>query len=301
VAGTDRAKLVDVVIIGAGARSAARRALHLPLEWLGVAFRHPERMKAFQSAALLHLHWSVRDPALRTKLTPGYVLGCKRLLLSNDYYPAVVKPNVEVLATGVERVSGRAVVGSQGEAREVDTIILGTGFHVTDPPMAARVHGSDGRSLAEVWAGSPEGYRGTSTAGFPNVFGVLGPNLAIGHNSAFLVIEAQLDCIVDALRTAKREGLSRIEVRRSAQAAYNRQVQKGLTGTVWNTGGCSSYYIDANGKNSVAFPWMSSRRRALVFETATRTAKDAVADALLDFRRAGEPSSARAAYTAAHA
>ncbi len=247
-----------------GARGAARRALHLPLELLGVAFRRPQHMKVVQAAALLHLRRSVRDPVLRSKLTPSYVLGCKRLLLSNDYYPAVAKPNVEVLATGVERVRGRAVVGSEGEAREVDTIILGTGFHVTDPPMAARVRGSDGRSLAETWVGSPEAYRGTSTAGFPNAFGVLGPNLAIGHNSAFLVIEAQLDYIVDALRTAKREGLSRIEVRRSAQAAYNRQVQKGLTGTVWNTGGCSSYYIDANGRNSVAFPWSTDRMRRML-------------------------------------
>lgn len=247
-----------------GAKNAARRVLHRQLERLGVAFRHPEQMKAVQSAALLHLKRSVRDPALRSKLTPRYVIGCKRLLLSNDYYPAVAKPNVEVLATGVQRVSGHEVVGSDGEARQVDTIILGTGFHVTDPPMATRVRGADGRSLAEVWAGSPEAYRGTSTAGFPNAFGVLGPNLAIGHNSAFLVIEAQLDYIVDALRTAKKQGLSRIEVRRSAQAAYNRQVQKDLMGTVWNTGGCSSYYIDANGKNSVAFPWSTDRMRRML-------------------------------------
>jgi cyclohexanone monooxygenase len=247
-----------------GATDVMRGVIHRQLERLGVAFRHPEHMKRVQAAAELHLRRSVKDPELRRKLTPNYVLGCKRMLLSNDYYPAVTRSNVEVLATGVREIRGRSVVGQDGEIRDVDTVILGTGFHVTDPPMANQVRGTDGRSLAEVWGGSPEAYRGTTVAGFPNSFGVLGPNLAIGHNSAFLVIEAQLAYILDALRVAREDDLSRIEVRRDAQAAYNRRIQRGLETTVWNTGGCASYYIDANGRNSVAFPWSTDRMRALL-------------------------------------
>ncbi len=247
-----------------GATHIARELLYRQLETFGRAFRNPEHMVKVQAVALRHLRRAVKEAALRAKLTPDYVLGCKRLLLSNDYYPAVVQPNVEVLATGVEAVRGNAVVGQDGEAREVDTIILGTGFHVSDPPIAAHIHGKSGRSLADQWAGSPEAHRGTAIAGFPNSFMVLGPNLAIGHNSAFVVIEAQLDYIVDALVTMRREGLERVEVRRDAQASYNRRIQRDLQGTVWNTGGCSSYYIDANGRNSIAFPWSSDRMRRIL-------------------------------------
>jgi cyclohexanone monooxygenase len=246
-----------------GAMKLMRETLYRRLEELGGAFRHPEHMKRVQAVALRHLHKQVKDPALRATLTPNYVLGCKRVLLSNDYYPALTQPNVEVLATGVSEIRGSSVMGG-GAAREVDTIILGTGFHVSDPPIAAHIRGASGRTLADVWAGSPQAYRGTTIAGFPNAFMVLGPNLAIGHNSAFIVIEAQLDYICDALCTLRREGVTRIEVRRDAQASYNRRVQRDLAGTVWNTGGCSSYYIDANGRNSIAFPWSTLRMRRIL-------------------------------------
>ena len=247
-----------------GATEAMRRVMHRQLERFSVAFRHPDRMKRVQAVAAAHLRRSIPDLELRRKLTPDYVLGCKRLLLSNNYYPAVAQPNVELLATSVERVRAGGVVTREGEYRPVDTIILGTGFHVTDPPMANLIRGTTGRSLAETWAGSPEAYRGTTIAGFPNSFGVLGPNLGIGHNSAFAVIEAQVQYIVDALCTARREGLTRIEVRRDAQASYNRRIQAALVGTVWNAGGCSSYYIDANGRNSIAFPWGVDHMRRML-------------------------------------
>lgn len=242
----------------------AREFLYRGLEEFGSAFRHPKRMRAVQRVAELHLRASIKDPALRKKLTPDYVLGCKRLLLSNDYYPAVAKANVEVLHTGVREVRGNTVLGADGSAREVDTIILGTGFHVADAPMAQNVYGKEGRSLAEVWAGSPEAYRGTTITGFPNSFMVLGPNLGIGHNSAFIVIEAQLDYIFDALKIMRKQGIARLEVRSDVQQSYNREVQRDLQTTVWNVGGCSSYYIDGNGKNSVAFPYSTRRMRRLL-------------------------------------
>jgi cation diffusion facilitator CzcD-associated flavoprotein CzcO len=250
---------------------AWRAALYGALETFGVGFRRPRMLAAVQRLALRHLRRSVADPALRRALTPDYVLGCKRVLLSNDYYPAMAAPNVELLPTGVRALRGDVVIGHDGSEREVDTIVLGTGFHVSDPPIAQRIRGNDGRSLADLWSGSPRAYRGTTIAGFPNLFFVLGPNLAIGHNSAFIVIEAQLDYVMSALTTMRRLGLGRFEVRSGVQEAYNAEVQRDLQGTVWNTGGCSSYYLDANGRNSIGFPWSTVTMRKLLREVDTES------------------------------
>jgi cation diffusion facilitator CzcD-associated flavoprotein CzcO len=171
-----------------------------------------------------------------------------------------------VFATGVREIRGNVVVADDGSEREVDTIILGTGFHVTDQPVAHRVRGVSGETLADLWAGSPEAYRGTTIHGFPNLFLVLGPNLAIGHNSAFIVIESQIRYAMSALKAMREHRLARVEVREAAQRQYNVRVQRALTCTVWNTGGCSSYYIDANGKNSTGFPWSTVTMRRLLSE-----------------------------------
>lgn len=241
-----------------------RAGLYAAFETFGISFRHPQLFKRAETIALAHLRRQVKDPALRRKLTPDYTMGCKRVLLSNNYYPALSQANVEVLTTGVKEVRGRTLIGHDGSEREVDTIILGTGFHVTDQPIAGIVRGTNGCSLAEVWAGSPQAYRGSTIAGFPNLFLVLGPNIGIGHNSAFIVIEAQLRYAMEALRIMRSKRLARVEVRNEAQTAYNERVQRELLGTVWNTGGCSSYYLDANGRNSTGFPWSTLEMRRLL-------------------------------------
>lgn len=251
------------------ATEAVRAAMYNSFELLGIGFRKPALLKQAQKLAEAHLRRQVKDPVLRARLTPDYVLGCKRVLLSSNYYPALTQDNVEVLATGVQAVRGRTLIGQDGSEREVDTVILGTGFHVSDQPIASAVRGADGRTLADTWAGSPQAYRGTTIAGFPNLFLVLGPNLAIGNNSAFVVIESQLAYIMDALRQAKRDGLVRVEVRRDAQDNWNEKVQRDLAGTVWNVGGCSSYYIDANGRNSIGFPWSTNTMRRVLAEFDT--------------------------------
>lgn len=255
----------------------ARRLLQLPLttpalralqyagfESFGVGFRRPALLRQVERIARLHLRSQVRDPALRARLTPDYTLGCKRVLLSNAWYPALAQPNVDVLATGLDAVRGRTLIGRDGSAREVDAIVLGTGFHVIDQPGSEHIHGRGGRSLAQVFGGRPQAYRGTTVAGFPNLFVVLGPNLAIGHNSAFIVIESQLAYIVDALRQMRDRGLATVEVRHDVQAAYNARVQRALQKTVWNTGGCSSYYLDASGFNPTGFPWSTLQMRRLL-------------------------------------
>ena len=208
----------------------------------------------FQCAAEAHLRLQVKDAQLRATLTPDYLLGCKRVLLSNDFYPALQRPQVTVRKTALAQIDGSTLVGADGRRDQADTIVLCTGFHVSDPPIATRIHGREGRSHAHVWAGSPTAFRGTTVHGFPNCFLVLGPNLGIGHNSAFLVIEAQLDYLVGALRYMAAYGVERLEVRAEEQAAYNERIQRGLAGSVWNTGGCQSYYLDANGRNSICWP-----------------------------------------------
>ena len=234
------------------------------LEAFGIGFRKPSILKRLQSLAKLHINSRIKDPTLRAKLTPDYTLGCKRVLLSNDYYPALAKDNVDVHASGVTAVEGSSLIAADGSRCEADVIILGTGFHVSDVPIAKRVRGASGKTMNEIWQGSPEAYRGTTLSDFPNFFLVLGPNLAIGHNSAFIVIEAQLDYIMGALKEMRKNHTQRLEVSHIAQQKYNDTVQQALQSTVWNTGGCSSYYIDQNGKNSIGFPWSTITLKKLL-------------------------------------
>ena len=246
------------------AMHAWRAMLYGGFESFGLGFRNTALLKTVEKLARWHIRHHIKDADLRDKLTPDYTLGCKRILMSNNYYPAVSQPNVAVLNTGLARVEGNRLIGQDGSECEADVIILGTGFHVSDVPIASKVFGDDGRNLDQLWQGSPQAYRGTTIHGFPNFFLVLGPNLAIGHNSAFIVIEAQLNYVMGALKAMRKQAASRLEVRADVQARYNEQVQADLQDTVWNTGGCQSYYIDANGRNSIGFPWSTLTMRRLL-------------------------------------
>lgn len=244
--------------------SGWRKMLFGGFEGFGIGFRRPALLRQLQRVAQLHLRSAVKDKTLRAKLTPDYTLGCKRVLLSSNYYPALSQSNVDVHATGVKAVRGNVVIGADGSEAEVDTIILGTGFHVTEQPITQRVFDANGRSLSEHWAERMQAYKGTTIAGFPNSFMVLGPNLGIGHNSAFIVIEAQLDYIMSALNKMRDRDLATIEVKADVQIEYNQRVQEGLKTTVWNTGGCSSYYLDKNGFNSIGFPWSTLKMQQIL-------------------------------------
>ncbi|KJK48822.1 cyclohexanone monooxygenase [Lentzea aerocolonigenes] len=237
------------------------------LELFSYGFRHPRVMKVVQQLGLLHLRRAVRDRGLRSALTPDFVLGCKRLLMSNTYYPALAQPNVSVVPHAVQGFTADGIIGADGVERKVDTIIFGTGFHFSDPPIASRVR-VDGVSLAERWRGSPQAYLGTSVHGFPNLFLLLGPNLGTGHSSAFTIIETQLRYIASALTSLRSLGWPVVDVRPSVQAAFNSAVQAALQRTVYNAGGCTSYYLDANGRNSTMWPWSTVRmmRRIRSFE-----------------------------------
>ena len=202
---------------------------------------------------MAHMRKQIKDPELRRKLTPDYSIGCKRILPTNEWYPALAQPNVEVVTGGLTEVRPHSVVAEDGTEREVDTIIFGTGFHVTDVPIADRVEGGDGRTLTETWNGSMQAYKGTTVAGYPNLFFLVGPNTGLGHTSIVFIIESQIAYVLDALHDAPPRRAT-LEVREEAQSAYNAELDRMTEGTVWVTGGCTSYYIDRNGHNSALWP-----------------------------------------------
>ncbi|MCW0190850.1 NAD(P)/FAD-dependent oxidoreductase [Rhodococcus sp. WS1] len=251
-----------------GAQKALRSIEYGIMEALGLGFRNPWILRIVQKLGSAQLRLQVRDPKLRKALTPDYTLGCKRLLMSNSYYPALGKPNVSVHANAVEQIRGNTVIGADGVEAEVDAIIFGTGFHILDMPIASKVFDGEGRSLDDHWQGSPQAYFGSAVSGFPNAFILLGPSLGTGHTSAFMILEAQLNYVAQAIGHARRHGWQTIDVREEVQAAFNSQVQEALGTTVYNAGGCESYFFDVNGRNSFNWPWSSGamRRRLRDFD-----------------------------------
>ncbi|WP_159768719.1 flavin-containing monooxygenase [Streptomyces sp. HM190] len=243
----------------------ARRGLLWGIRELQVqAFtKRPEQLGLVERMARRNMARAVEDPALRAKLTPDYRIGCKRILLSNTYYPALTRPNVDVVASGLARVEGSTLVAADGTTAEADAIVFGTGFHVTDMPIADRVVGADGRTLAESWAdGGMRALRGASAAGFPNWMTIIGPNTGLGNSSMILMIESQLNYMADFLRQLDvLGGRVALDARADAVDAWNRRVQKRMERTVWNTGGCTSWYLDAHGRNTTIWPGTTTEFR----------------------------------------
>ena len=232
--------------------------------------RDKRLLKAQELNARLHLRRQVSDPELRRMLTPDYEIGCKRIVLSNDWYPAIQAPNVEMVSSGVRELREHSIVGGDGVEREIDTLVFATGFKPAELPIATRIHGRHGHSLAHVWGGSPKAYLGTTVSGFPNLLLFYGPNLNLGHNSIVYMLESQMNYAIDALRNMRALGTTEFEVRAEAQAAYNEEIQERLAATVWNTGGCGSWYFDRNGRNSIQWPGFTFeyRRRTRRFDAA---------------------------------
>ncbi len=242
------------------AQKLARGGIYALREASILGFRYqPKIMAAAEKQARAHLEQQVPDPVLRAKLTPTFRLGCKRVLLSNTYYPAMSADNVDVVTDRIVEVLPHAVVTVGADGRrvehEVDTIILGTGFRITDQPIAQRIADGDGRTLAEHWAASGmQALHGTTVAGFPNYFHLVGPNTGLGHNSIVYMIETQVDYLLQALDALDREGIAALVARQHVQDAYNADLQRQLTHTVWNEGGCASWYRDDHGRNTTLWP-----------------------------------------------
>jgi cation diffusion facilitator CzcD-associated flavoprotein CzcO len=237
------------------AQLAMRAGIYWARETFVLGFMHPQLNKRIvERMARRHMEAQIPDAELRRRLAPDYTIGCKRILISDDYYPALSQPNAEVVTDGIREVRARSIVDSNGVEREVDTIILGTGFHVTDMPAAKVVRGRGGQTLADAFEGSPKAHRGTTFAGFPNAFMLVGPNTGLGHNSIVFMIESQVNYVMSALRHMRRSGVSAVEPRADAQEAWNRSIDERLKGTVWNSGGCHSWYLDDTGRNSTLWP-----------------------------------------------
>ncbi|MDQ0835682.1 cation diffusion facilitator CzcD-associated flavoprotein CzcO [Streptomyces achromogenes] len=249
-------RLVDHV---PGARSVLRAGQYTLQEGFGYAFRHPQAARLLEAGARAHLRLAVRDGQLRGHLTPPYRLGCKRLLTSSTFYRALSQPHVHLHPTAVSAVRGNKVMGADGTTVRTDVIIEATGFHVGELPLATTLHGAHGQTLHEAWGGAPQAYLGTTVSGFPNLFLLLGPNLLGGSTSAITVLEAQLTYLIAALAHLDQGGRRVLHVRPAAQAAHNSAVQEALAGTVYNTGGCDSYYFTATGQNTFAWPWSTGR------------------------------------------
>ncbi|QBJ97810.1 NAD(P)/FAD-dependent oxidoreductase [Rhodococcus sp. ABRD24] len=215
----------------------------------------PIFMKPLQFAAARHLRRQIKDRDLRRRVTPNFQIGCKRMLISNNYYPALTQPNVDLVTDGIAEVLADSIVDKSGIERKVDAIVVATGFHVTDSPSFAGIFGKDGRSLAETFDdGGQQGYKGSAIANFPNMFFLVGPNTGLGHTSMVFMIESQLNYVVDAIDAIERYDIGTIEVRKEAQDRYNRGLQEKLSKSVWNNGGCASWYLDKHGNNTTLWP-----------------------------------------------
>ncbi len=242
----------------------------------------PRSRRIVSRVALRHLRQQVANPTLRQRLTPNFELGCKRILLSNDWYPAVSATNAEVVDAGVRELRADSVVTTDGREHPADVIIFGTGFHVTDPPIAASLRGRDGRTLAECWDGSPRTFLGVTVTNFPNLFRLGGAGSATGHNSHVFQEECQVAYAMDALNLMRMRGITSIEVGREEQRAYTQRHTELLTKTVWSVGGCKSWYQDARGVASVNWPapTFAYRRATCRFDPAPYELRTASAVAL---------------------
>jgi cation diffusion facilitator CzcD-associated flavoprotein CzcO len=232
----------------------ARTKLYWTLEMRFLAFKFkPEWMNLVAKVGKHKIAQAIKDPALRAKLTPDYTPGCKRLLISNEYYPALGRTNVEVITDGIREVTAHGVVTQDGKEHLVDAIIFGTGFKVQDPIPPKTVFGKGGQDLATVWQEGPEAYMGINVAGFPNFFMLMGPNTGLGHNSMVFMIESQAHYIVEALNTMKAHRIKAIDVKPQAQTQFVDDVQAELKRTVWSSG-CKSWYLNDKGRNTAAWP-----------------------------------------------
>jgi cation diffusion facilitator CzcD-associated flavoprotein CzcO len=244
-----------------------RTAIYWGRETFVPAFTvNPKIATPAKKAALKNIERGLPDPQLREKVTPSFEIGCKRILISNDWYPTLARDNVDLVTEGIEKVTGNAVVTREGVEREIDALVVATGFHTTDLPIAEHITGRHGETLATQW--EREGmsaYKGATTHGFPNLFFIVGPNTGLGHSSMVFMIESQIAYVLDALRTMNERSIGELEPRPRAQEWWNRDIQRRMRKTVWSAGGCSSWYLDSHGRNVTLWP-----RTTFTFRRLTR-------------------------------
>ncbi|HEU4812211.1 MAG TPA: NAD(P)/FAD-dependent oxidoreductase [Nocardioides sp.] len=215
--------------------------------------------------ALANIAKGIEDPELREKVTPTFEIGCKRILISNTYYPALASDNVELVTDRIAKVTGDAIVTADGVERPIDVLIVATGFFTTELPITEHITGRTGRTLADTWREhGMAAYKGTTIPEFPNLFMIVGPNTGLGHSSMVFVIESQVGYIREAVRTMNLHRYATIEPTPAATREWNDDIQRRMQRTVWNTGGCSSWYLDEHGRNTVLWPRTTVAFRSLL-------------------------------------
>lgn len=247
-----------------------RTFMYWRLELNGLMFLGNERIsKMAASLATYNLRKAIKDPKLRRKATPNYQIGCKRVLLSNDYYPALARPNVELITAGIRELTAHGIVDNDGQKHEIDALIFGTGCVASSFLIELNVTGLQGRNLFREWqAAMPEAYHGTAVAGFPNLLFIVGPNTGLAHNSLVHIMESQVNYVLDYLRLLDQAGpRAYLDVKPEAQRQYNETLQQKLGTTVWASG-CQSWYLNEQGKNTTLLPALTA-----TFRRATKRVK----------------------------
>jgi cation diffusion facilitator CzcD-associated flavoprotein CzcO len=213
---------------------------------------------------------AVSDPELRRKVTPADEVGCKRIMLTDDWYPALAEPNVELVTERIETITATGVRTADGGEREADVLVLATGFASHDFVAPLEIAGSGGRRLAEEWGKVPRAYLGLTVPGFPNMFLLYGPNTNGGTGSVVNTLECGIGHLLAALQRMEETGAARIELRRDAAEEFDRELRAALARTVWHSG-CTNWYIDENGNDPSNWPWAWStyRRRTARLERDT--------------------------------
>ena len=224
--------------------------------------RNENFMAPIKALALGMLRVQVRDPELREKLTPKFTIGCKRMLISNTYFPAIARDNVDLVTDPIQRVNAHSITTADGTERPIDVLVVCTGFHVTDSPTFELVHGRVGESLSEMWGREGmSAHKGTTVHGFPNLSVLMGPATGLGHSSMIYMIESQVNYFMDMLKTKRRHGADVAEVSARAQGEWNDWIRERLPETVWVTG-CGSWYLDEHGNAPAVWPSWTWKFRA---------------------------------------
>jgi cation diffusion facilitator CzcD-associated flavoprotein CzcO len=218
---------------------------------------YPNLMKLFQKKAFSHLKSQVKDKELVKKLTPNYIIGCKRILISNNYYPTLQKSNVELITDDISSINENGIELKNGNQLDVDFIVFATGFHAAENTIPYPVLGKNGVGITEKWKNGAYAYIGTVVEDFPNFYIIMGPNTAIGHTSAIFMMECQMEYITKAISNKIQNAWKSIEIKKDVVEEYNKKIQKQLEGTIWNKGGCKSWYQTKDGKITTLYPTFS--------------------------------------------
>lgn len=246
-----------------------RKVIYWALEWRVLAFKYSRTLlKLFaEREARAHLRKQIPSAELRAKLTPNYTIGCKRIIVSNTLYPALARKNVTLhdRNDGIREFTERGLLTAQGHELELDLVVYSTGFKATDGALGFNVIGSDEQRLDDIWEAYPRAYLGTMMPGFPNLFLVTGPNTGIGHTSAIFVIESQMIYIMRVLKELQERHASSVEVTPEAEQRYTAKIHHEMARTVWQTGGCHSWYQSKSGKVTAMFPGFSFVYRYLAW------------------------------------